>query len=299
MSKILVLGGTRFFGKRLVENLLQDGIHDVTVATRGNMPLDFISPVNHLKLDRSDDASLRHVASTGEWDIVYDNICYSPNEALAAVDAFDGRVGKYILTSTLSVHNLGERIQESEFNPYTFPLEWGGSSDFTYGKGKRLAEATLFQRAKFPVIAMRIPFVLGLDDYTKRIQFHIDRILQGTPIGIPNLDSKISFISSEETAKFLQWLGLSDVTGPIHASSKGTCTPRELIGRIEIETGMTAKVLEQTDEQNMSPYGVSNSWSMDTSKASEAGFVFQYVMDWLPDLIQELVYRQQEALTND
>lgn len=34
MKKILVFGGTRFFGKRLVESLLQAG-HDVTIATRG------------------------------------------------------------------------------------------------------------------------------------------------------------------------------------------------------------------------------------------------------------------------
>lgn len=34
LKKVLVLGGTRFFGKHLVETLLQDG-HDVTIATRG------------------------------------------------------------------------------------------------------------------------------------------------------------------------------------------------------------------------------------------------------------------------
>ncbi len=34
LKKVLVLGGTRFFGKHLVEALLQDG-HDVTIATRG------------------------------------------------------------------------------------------------------------------------------------------------------------------------------------------------------------------------------------------------------------------------
>lgn len=34
LKKVLVLGGTRFFGKHLVEALLKDG-HDVTIATRG------------------------------------------------------------------------------------------------------------------------------------------------------------------------------------------------------------------------------------------------------------------------
>ena len=34
MKKILVLGGTRFFGRKLVERLLKEG-HDVTIMTRG------------------------------------------------------------------------------------------------------------------------------------------------------------------------------------------------------------------------------------------------------------------------
>lgn len=42
--KILVLGGTRFFGRRLVHMLIEDG-HDVTIATRGLAQDDFGSSV--------------------------------------------------------------------------------------------------------------------------------------------------------------------------------------------------------------------------------------------------------------
>lgn len=38
--KILMLGGTKYFGRRLVHLLIQDG-HDITVATRGNTEDDF------------------------------------------------------------------------------------------------------------------------------------------------------------------------------------------------------------------------------------------------------------------
>ncbi|CAN7742153.1 NAD-dependent epimerase/dehydratase family protein [Paenibacillus sp. LjRoot56] len=47
--KILVLGGTAFFGRRLVRLLLGDG-HDVTIATRGQTPDDFGDAVTRIKV---------------------------------------------------------------------------------------------------------------------------------------------------------------------------------------------------------------------------------------------------------
>ncbi|EKN66902.1 hypothetical protein BABA_13477 [Neobacillus bataviensis LMG 21833] len=40
----------------------------------------------------------------------------------------------------------------------------GDSTDFTYAEGKRQAEAVLFQQATFPVVAVRFPIVMGVDD---------------------------------------------------------------------------------------------------------------------------------------
>jgi len=37
MKKVLVMGGTRFFGKKLVQHLLDEG-NEVTIATRGRTP---------------------------------------------------------------------------------------------------------------------------------------------------------------------------------------------------------------------------------------------------------------------
>lgn len=39
MRKILILGGTRFFGKRLVERLLEDSKNEVTILTRGKQAI--------------------------------------------------------------------------------------------------------------------------------------------------------------------------------------------------------------------------------------------------------------------
>lgn len=47
---ILVLGGTGFFGKHLVWELLHRG-HEVTIATRGRTPDDFGDRVRRLIVD--------------------------------------------------------------------------------------------------------------------------------------------------------------------------------------------------------------------------------------------------------
>ncbi|GGG17723.1 NAD-dependent epimerase/dehydratase family protein [Paenibacillus aceti] len=91
-EKVLVLGGSRYFGKRLVQLLASAGQYQVTVATRGLTKVELAGEVQQVVLDRTDERALREVAQSGPWDIVYDNICYSPNEALAAVQAFEGQV---------------------------------------------------------------------------------------------------------------------------------------------------------------------------------------------------------------
>lgn len=187
MKKVLILGGTRFFGKRLVDHLIWEGKSEITIATRGQTEVDFGAEVKRIRMDRENPQSVAEVAQSDEWDIVYDNICYSPNEAKAACEAFAGRTKRYVLTSTLSVYGEPrEGFVETDFDPYTYPLQYGNKEDFAYGEGKRLAEAVFFQTASFPVAAMRIPIVLGMDDYTRRLHFHIKHVQQGKPIGMPN-----------------------------------------------------------------------------------------------------------------
>lgn len=289
MSKILVLGGSRYFGKRLVNLLLQEGCHEITVATRGLSEVEYDGTVQSIKLDRKDEEALKSAAAAGPWDIVYDNICYSPDDAFAAVRAFDGQVGRYILTSTLSVYDFSDQvITESDFDPYGYKLRMGKAADFSYGEGKRLAEAAFFEKADFPVCAMRIPIVLGPDDYTRRLHFHVERVMRGTPIGVPNPEAAMSLITSAEAASFLQWLGKSSLTGPVNACSDGSLSIGGIIGLIEEITGKQADIRTETEAENMSPFGISASWVMDHSKAQEAGYCFESVYDWLPHLIRDI-----------
>ena len=57
MSKILVFGGTRFFGKELIKELIING-HDITIATRGIRKDNFGDKVKRILVDKRDENAL-------------------------------------------------------------------------------------------------------------------------------------------------------------------------------------------------------------------------------------------------
>ncbi|SES96162.1 NAD-dependent epimerase/dehydratase family protein [Paenibacillus sp. NFR01] len=296
MREILILGGTRFFGKRLVERLLEDQETQVTILTRGQAADEFGDRVKRLQADRADSAALAEAVQGKQWDVVYDNICYSPDEARAAADLFAGKAGRYILTSSLSVYDpQPEPLAEADFDPYTYPLSFGARESVSYQEGKRLAEAILLTQTAFPAAAVRFPIVLGTDDYTRRLHFHIEHVQQGQPLGVPNPDALICFIRSDEAAEFLYRLGYSTLTGPVNACSDGTISIGEIITLIEAGTGQTANIQTSAADKDMSPFGIGESWFMDTKKAREAGLPFLALSDWLPELIARLAVSIRRA----
>lgn len=287
--KILVLGGTRFFGQKLVEQLLA-AKHEVTIVTRGMSENPFGDQVKHIKVDRKDAAAFKAALANKEFDVVYDNICYSPNEAKQLCEIFNGSIQKLIFTSTLSTYEAnGKPHAEEDFNPYTYEIRMGDTPEFTYGEGKRQAEAVFYKYAEFPVVAVRFPIVMGEDDYTRRLHFHVERILNEEPIGFVNTDAQMSFIQATEAAKFLAWAGMADLEGPINATANDVISLKELIALIEEKTNKRAKIALLGPDEIRSPYAVPASWYMKNDKATNLGFTFTNLEDWLPDLVEAIV----------
>lgn len=285
--RCLVLGGTRFFGKRLVQKLI-DKKYDVTVASRGKTEDPFGSKVSRITVDRADPEALRGALKAQSWDVVYDQIGFNSNDAEGLINALDGRSGRLIFTSTLSVCDLGANLKEETFDPLSAVIRFGRPDEFTYQEGKRLAEAYYLQKANLPVTCVRIPIVLGLDDYTKRLHLHIERVKAQQPIFFPSLSSKMSFISSSDAADFLSWLGERDVLGAIHASSPEAISMGDLMKEIEQAVGKKAVYADKEGKETHSPFGVPSDWYMNTSKANELGYHFSSLNAWLPNLIKDI-----------
>jgi nucleoside-diphosphate-sugar epimerase len=286
--KCVVFGGTRFFGKKLVNNLVDSG-HDVTIVTRGNTPDDFGSHVRRVLADRSNRKDLESKLGSEQWDVAFDQIGYSPDDAHTLIDVLKDRVGRLIFTSSQSVYDSGQQISEGIFDPMSKPIQHGNRDSFSYQEGKRLAEAVYHQKATFPVTSVRFPIVLGFDDYTRRLHFHIERIQRGDPIYFPSMESRISFIEASDAAKFLAWAATVDVTGPINACSPDFVKLGDLVSLLEAKLKKPLVAGEKSMEACLSPFGVESDWNMDTSRAQSLGFEFQKISDWMPALVDRIV----------
>jgi nucleoside-diphosphate-sugar epimerase len=288
MEKVLVLGGTKYFGKKLVELLIEKGI-EVTIATRGREIDDFGDKIHRLIIDRENRDSLDKAFMDQTWDVVFDQTCYSPQEALDAVEALKGKVDRYIYTSTQAVYDFGLNRKEEDFDPYSFRFEYKTRNQYPgitgYQEAKRAGEAVLFSQPELEVVAVRFGIVVSEDDYTERLKFHVDKILRNEPIGIPNLEARFSFIQADEAARFLLEIGQSSFVGPINPGSKGSMSLGEIISKIETQTGKTALIEEELTKENASPYAMPATFELNTEKAESLGYHFSDLHQTIDELI--------------
>ncbi|QDP38975.1 NAD-dependent epimerase/dehydratase family protein [Radiobacillus deserti] len=160
MKTALILGGTQFVGKRLVSLLIEKNVH-VTIATRGITPDSFGDSVDRIIITREDRASMESAFQGKRWDVVFDQTCYSSQEALDTREILKDKIGKYIFTSSQAVYANGTKHKEEDFNPFSFHALLKPRSAYKgyvgYQEAKRAAEAVLFQQETFPVVAVRFP----------------------------------------------------------------------------------------------------------------------------------------------
>lgn len=278
--KILVLGGTRFFGIHLVNELIKCG-HEVTIATRGNAKPCFSGSVTRLIADRDDIDSMRSVFSGREYDVVYDNLAYCSNAVKTVIETV--HCLRYIMVSSASVYRMQENTAERDYDPLKKKVVWGDRSDFDYGEGKRQAEAALMQMyPEVSSVMVRFPVVLGRDDYTKRLSFYATHIVHEIPISLERQDCRVCFISSEEAGHFLAFLAASDLEGPVNAASSGVVTVREVIRYLEDKSGKKALLMRDGEA---APYNGLVDFTLNTERAVNAGFVFSDLRDWIFPLL--------------
>jgi nucleoside-diphosphate-sugar epimerase len=281
--KVLVLGGTRYFGIHMVNSLLKNG-HEVTIATRGRRKDNFGSAVERLILERTDPASIAAALAGRRFDAACDSLAFCSDDIRNLLGTLNCR--RYVMTSSAAVYDkMRPGMKEAEFDPYSNSLTWGSLME--YGEGKRQAETALFQRYKnFEGAAVRFPFVIGGDDYTGRLLFYVENTVKGKPMRIDNPDEELSFIRSDEAGAFLAWTAEKEFSGPVNASSKGTISVRKIIRYVESRTGKKAGF---SSSGLAGPYNGQEAFSLDTAKAEALGFRFSTLDDWIFVLLDSLI----------
>jgi nucleoside-diphosphate-sugar epimerase len=302
MSKnILVIGGTRFFGKLLVQRLLAAG-HQVTIATRGRTPDPFGARITRLRVDRRDEAGLRSALGDHSYDVVYDQMCYSPLDAAIATRVLAGRTQRYIMASTIEVYRglLGHAEQafaEGAIDVRALPIDtayaWHDPALAcdSYVAGKQQAEAYLYRDGTLPAVTVRIGHVLsGPDDFTGRLAHYVDLVRTGAPLRYSNAAAGSSFVNATAVANFLLWAGTQSFTGPVNAACDGVLSAFELFHRVGMLLGERANAMPVTSiarAGELSPFDYAFPYALDTGRARALGYRFGHLDDWLDDTIRQ------------
>lgn len=279
--KILVIGGTRFFGIHMVKEFLAKG-HDVTIATRGKASDEYGDKVRRIIIERTNEESMKNALRNRHYDVVIDKIAYCSNDIRYAMEAIN--YDKYIYMSSTSVYEPKHiNTIETDFNGVSKELIWCDRTAFPYEEIKRQAEYALWQKySDRNWIAVRYPFAIGKDDYTKRLLFYVEHTMKSIPMNIDNLDAQMGYIRSDEAGRFMAFLVDKDVSGAVNGSSKGTISIKEIIEYVEKKTGKAA-VIDKAGEN--APYNGEPEYSINTEKAEALGFRFSVLQDWIYELL--------------
>ena len=157
--KALVLGGSVFVGRRLVEALVAGG-HDVSVLNRGRTATDLPAGVRRLVADRTDSGSMRAALGGTTWDAVYDVsgfvMAAGGSDIEGLLDLLEGSVGHYVYVSSIMAYDQSL----VGIVPWTEDLPTEAASPTasaqTYGGFKAAAEAAILARHRDTGVAVSI-----------------------------------------------------------------------------------------------------------------------------------------------
>ena len=161
--RALVLGGSVFVGRRLVERLVTEG-HQVAVLNRGVTPTALPAGVEHLVADRTDMEAMSRVLAGREWDAIFDVSGFvmvaGGGDIASLLDLVDGSVGHYVYVSSIMAY---DQSQLGVF-PWHEELDIDRSGPRSYGGFKAMAESAMLTRhaaTGFPVTVVRPAAIYG------------------------------------------------------------------------------------------------------------------------------------------
>lgn len=179
--RIAVLGGTRFIGRAIVEELASQG-HDLLVVHRGQLEPDDMPLVRHLHCERSE--LLDHSQELGRFEpeAVIDCRALTRNDAEMALEALPS-VARWIVVSSIDVYRAFGALHEDQ---ETDPVPLGEESPVRptrYPYRGKLPGMDEYDKLDVEDVYLphgatvfRLPMVYGPRDYQRREEFILRRL---------------------------------------------------------------------------------------------------------------------------
>ena len=215
--RILVLGGTAFVGRAIVEDALRSGA-EVTLFGRGQTGTGLFPGVPRLAGDRdTGDYTALH---GGRWDAVVDVSGYVPRHVGQAMDALGDRAGRYLFISSHAVYLHTERDHDpTEDAPRRPPRrDTEELDDGSYGPLKVACEDDVLARYGARATIVRPGKVAGPHDWQDGLTYWVRRAARGGPVAVPTDPAQpVQVIDSRDLARLVVQLLADDRPGAFHA----------------------------------------------------------------------------------
>lgn len=231
--RILVLGGTSFVGRAIVDDALNAGA-DVTLFGRGKTGPELFPQLTRLIGDR--DTGEYSALHDGNWDAVVDVSGYLPRHVGQAMDALSERVGRYLFISSHVVYRRDVGPGATEDAPRRPPVRnvqhTDDLDDETYGPSKVACEDDVTARYGERSTIVRPGKVAGPHDPSDMFTYWVRRTSRDGRVALPgNPRQPIQIIDSRDLARLVVRLLADDRPGAFHAV--GPAEPVTLGGLIE------------------------------------------------------------------
>ena len=296
---LLILGGTGFLGRYLVEAALGDG-HRVTLFNRGLSGPDLFPGVETIRGDRDGDLS---ALQGRRWDAVIDTCGYVPRVVRASAGHLADAVDHYTFVSSISVYSdaigLGadEDAPVEELDDPTVEEVTGE----TYGGLKALCERAAEEEMTGRVLNIRPGLISGPHDPTDRFTYWPRRISAGGEVLAPDRpERRVQFIDVRDLAAWMVAMSAEQQTGTYNATGPNyELHLEELLEECEAASGGDARLVwvsEQFLEQNgVEPFTELPLWvprefagmlDVDCGRAIAAGLAFRPLSETIRDVLE-------------
>ncbi|HEV2473120.1 MAG TPA: SDR family oxidoreductase [Chthonomonadales bacterium] len=297
---LLILGGTVFLGRSLVQSALSRG-HSVTLFNRGIHNPDLFPQVEKLRGDRTRDLA---ALSERKWDRVVDTCAYTPRAARLAAQKLRDRCGHYTLISSISVYadfsapGLRENSPVGTLQDETVEEVTGE----TYGPLKALCELVVMECFPDRSLIVRPGLIVGPHDETDRFTYWPARLARGGEVLCPApREAPVQIIDVRDLADWTLNLvergdvGTYNATGP-----ERVLTMEALLEQCAESTGGSARLTWVDEsfllEQGVQPWTELPLWvprdgsyagicRTDCSKAIAAGLRFRPLSETVLDTL--------------
>lgn len=292
--KLLILGGTVFLGRHIVESALARG-HEITLFNRGQHHSDLFPEVEKLRGDRNGDLAAlegRH------WDAAIDTCGYFPRVVRASAQKLADAVDHYTFISSISVYADFTKVGMDENAPVGTLADESVEeiTNETYGPLKVLCERAAEQAMPGRVLTVRPGFIVGPYDPTDRFTYWPYRVAQGGDMLAPgNPDSPIQFIDVRDLASWIVRMIEDRQTGAYNATGPNyTLTMQDLLETCRKASGSNTRFI-WVSEPFLAEYQVelpiwmpseeAGGATVDCNKAFEAGLVFRPLSSTVRDTL--------------